>query len=76
MNIDLLPKFITCSYGLPDKLNELQRDLPIRAKSGGLSLRYDSGVGVVFNRRDNTIYGHYKQVATTKKQLKYKLVIK
>lgn len=61
---------ITTSFGLPDKLNEMNRNLPMRDRIDGLYLQYNEGVGVVMNRKTGDVYAEYKQIANNK----YKLI--
>lgn len=70
MRYNYLPKMITTSFGLPDKLNEMNRNLPMRDRIDGLYLQYNEGVGVVMNRKTGDVYAEYKQIANNK----YKLI--
>lgn len=70
MKYQYLPKMITASFGLPDKLNEMNRDLPMRDRADGLCLKYESGIGKVMNIKTGDVYAEYKQIANNK----YKLI--
>ena len=65
-----LPKLITASYGLRDKLEAMNRELPMRDRMDGWRIEYEAGFGVVRNAKTGAIYGKYTQVMNSK----YKLV--
>jgi len=69
--ISTLPNFISTPYGLPEKVSELNRSLPMRDRMDGLRVEYREGVGVVFNQKTGVELGRY----TTADYNKYKLVI-
>lgn len=67
--METLPKAITARYGLPDKLHELNRGLPLRLRVDGLHLEYKDGQGLVMNRRTGEIHGRYVQFNNDKFKL-------
>ena len=69
--ISTLPLFISTPYGLPDKLHELNRGLPMRDRIDGLHIEYKAGEGVIVNRRTGAELGRYITVDYNK----YKLII-
>lgn len=50
-NISNLPKFMSVSFGLPDKLHELNRNMIMRDRMDGISVEYIEGEGIVLNRK-------------------------
>jgi len=69
--ISTLPNFINTPYGLPEKVSELNRNLPLRDRMDGLRIEYRDGDGVVFNHKTGVELGRY----VTADYNKYKLLI-
>lgn len=68
--ISTLPNFISTPFGLRDKIEELNRNLPMRDRMDGLRVEYREGEGVVFNQKTGAELGRYITADYNKYKLK------